>query len=334
MNQQLWRSLQIIAVLFSCLIPLSVKAQVTPDDTLPDDSVVTPQGEKIQIEGGTTRGNNLFHSFQEFSVPNGKEAAFNNADSIENILSRVTGGNESVINGGISANGSANLFLINPAGIIFGENASLNVGGSFIGSTADNLLFPDGVEYSATDTNTQPTLTINAPIGLGFRDNPQPITNSSLFDIDNSVGLSVPKDKTLALIGGDISLSGGIISSEGGRIELGSVGENSTVSLTEIAQGWDVGYKGVENFQDLSLTRQASVESRGADTGDIEVQAQNINVLEGSAINILTSQGKAGNLRVFATESVEVSGNSADSDQLGSIIFNSVEDRSTWIYYF
>jgi filamentous hemagglutinin family protein len=329
MNQQLWRSLQIIAVLFSCLIPLSVKAQVTPDDTLPDDSVVTPQGEKIQIEGGTTRGNNLFHSFQEFSVPNGKEAAFNNADSIENILSRVTGGNESVINGGISANGSANLFLINPAGIIFGENASLNVGGSFIGSTADNLLFPDGVEYSATDTNTQPTLTINAPIGLGFRDNPQPITNSSLFDIDNSVGLSVPKDKTLALIGGDISLSGGIISSEGGRIELGSVGENSTVSLTEIAQGWDVGYKGVENFQDLSLTRQASVESRGADTGDIEVQAQNINVLEGSAINILTSQGKAGNLRVFATESVEVSGNSADSDQLGSIIFNSVEDSAS-----
>lgn len=63
LNQQLWRSLQIIAILSSCWIPLSVKAQVTPDDTLPDNSIVTPQGEKIQIKGETTRGNNLFHDF-------------------------------------------------------------------------------------------------------------------------------------------------------------------------------------------------------------------------------------------------------------------------------
>jgi filamentous hemagglutinin family protein len=169
------------------LIPLSVQAQVTPDDTLPDNSAVTTEKDKIQIEGGTTRGNNLFHSFQEFSVPADQEAQFNNADTIENILSRVTGASESVINGGISANGSANVFLINPAGIIFGENASLNVGGSFIGSTADSLLFPDDSEYSATNTDAAPVLTINAPIGLGFRDAPQPITNSSLFDVDNSL---------------------------------------------------------------------------------------------------------------------------------------------------
>jgi filamentous hemagglutinin family protein len=329
MKQQPCRFLQLTILLSSCLIPLSVQAQVTPDDTLPDDSVVTTEGDKIQIEGGTTRGSNLFHSFQEFSVPDGGEAAFNNADTIDNILSRVTGGSESVINGEISANGSANVFLINPAGIIFGENASLNVGGSFIGSTADNLLFPDGVEYSATDTDAAPVLTINAPIGLGFRDAPQPITNSSLFDADNLVGLSVPKDKTLALIGGDISLSGGIISTEGGRIELGSVGANNTVSLKEIAQGWDVGYEGVNNFRDLNLTGVAVVESRGADTGDIEVQARNISVLEGSAIDINTSEGKAGNLRVFAADSVEVSGNSADSDGLGSIIFNIVEDSAS-----
>jgi filamentous hemagglutinin family protein len=337
MNQQLWRlgsahasrSFQFIAVLSSCLIPLSAQAQVTPDDTLPENSVVTPQGEKIQIEGGTTKGNNLFHSFQEFSVPNGKEAVFNNADTIENILSRVTGGSESLINGGISANGSANVFLINPAGIIFGENAFLNVGGSFIGSTADSLLFPDDSEYSATNPDNTPVLTINAPIGLGFRNAPQPITNSSLLDIDNSVGLSVPKDATLALIGGDVSLEGGFISTEGSRIELGSVGENSTVSLTEIAQGWDVGYKGVENFQDLSLTGQAVVESIGTDTGDIEVQGRNIRVLEGSAIAISTSEGKAGNIRVFAAESVEVSDSSADSDRLGSIIFNSVENSAS-----
>jgi filamentous hemagglutinin family protein len=331
MNHQLSQLLQIAIVLSSSLLPLNAQAQVTPDDTLPDNTVVTPQEKTIEIGGGTTRGNNLFHSFQEFSVPDGSEAAFNNADSIDNILSRVTGGKESVINGGISANGSANLFLINPAGIIFGENAFLNVGGSFIGSTADNLLFPDGVEYSATDTNAQPTLTINAPIGLGFRDAPQPITNSSLFDADNLVGLSVPKDSTLALIGGDIALEGGIMSTEGGRIELGSVGENSTVSLRAVAQGWDVGYSGVTNFQDLNLTGAAFVESRGADTGDIQVQARNISLLEGSEIAVNTDEGIAGNLNVVATNSLEISGNGAELNlgEFESSIFNNVEDSAT-----
>ncbi|MFA9202106.1 MAG: filamentous hemagglutinin N-terminal domain-containing protein, partial [Candidatus Nanopelagicaceae bacterium] len=331
MNHQLSQLLQITIVLSSSLLPLAAQAQVTPDDTLPDNTVVTPQGETIEIEGGTTRGNNLFHSFQEFSVPTNREAQFNNADTIENILSRVTGGAESVINGRISANGSANLFLINPAGIIFGENASLNVGGSFIGSTADNLLFPDGVEYSATDTDVQPTLTINAPIGLGFRDAPQPITNSSLFDVDNLVGLSVPKDATLALIGGDIDLEGGIMSTDGGRIELGSVGENSTVGLRAVAQGWDLDYSEVENFLDLNLTEGAFVESRGADTGDIQVQARNISLLEGSEIAINTNEGVAGNLKVVATDSLEISGNGAELDlgEFESSIFNNVEDSAT-----
>ena len=96
-------------------------------------------------------------------------------------LTTVTSPDEKnlTIDGSIGANGGANLFLINPAGIILGQNARLDLDGSFLGSTADRLLFPEG-EFSAVNLDNPPWLTINAPIGLGFRDEPAPITKSSL----------------------------------------------------------------------------------------------------------------------------------------------------------
>ena len=108
----------------------------------------------------------MFHSFGEFSVPNGFEAFFNNG-AIDNIISRVTGGSISNINGLIRANGSANLILINPAGISFGAGASLSIGGSFLGSSGDRISFQDGTVFSA-DPNQPALLTVSAPIGVGI----------------------------------------------------------------------------------------------------------------------------------------------------------------------
>ncbi len=213
-------------------------AQITTDGTLPNNSIITSDGNTTKITGGTQAGSNLFHSFREFSVITGSTVDFNNAVDIQNIISRVTGRSVSNIDGLIRANGRANLFLINPNGIIFGHNASLNIGGSFVASTASSLNFADGTKFSATSGQTAPLLTESIPIGLQFGTNARPIRNQSQASPNNAinifgqgVGLQVQQGKTLALIGGDITLEGGNLTASGGRIELGSIAGLGVIGL-------------------------------------------------------------------------------------------------------
>ena len=122
--------------------PHSTQAQITPDNTLGSENSVINQDTineipSDRIDGGATRRANLFHSFQDFNVNAGRGAYFSNPTGIENIFSRVTGINPSNINGRLGVLGEANLFLINPNGILFGESAALNIQGSFFASTAN-----------------------------------------------------------------------------------------------------------------------------------------------------------------------------------------------------
>ncbi len=284
-------------------------AQITSDNTT--NTQVDTIDNVAEITGGETREGNLFHSFQDFSVQTGNEAFFNNANDISNIFSRVTGGNISNIDGLIGANGSANLFLINPAGILFGENASLNIGGSFYGSSASSIVFENG-EFS-TDLDNPPLLTVNAPIGLGFRDNPGEIINRSFVQnsVEEFVGLEVTPGNNLALIGGNIKFEAGEATARGGNIDLGGLSAAGTVNINE---------DGSFNFPqdiakaDVSLSNAADVDVRGTGGGNININAQNLALTAGelgfsslrAGIIADSTLAQAGNIVINATENIAI----------------------------
>ncbi|HEY9851556.1 MAG TPA: S-layer family protein [Leptolyngbyaceae cyanobacterium] len=288
-------------------------AQLIPDATLGSESsrinpLLINELPSNQINGGAIRGSNLFHSFREFNVGEGQGVYFGNPTGIDRILTRVTGGNISQILGTLGVLGNADLFLINPQGILFGPNSRLDLNGSFIGSSASSIKFADGVEFSATNPQTPPLLNINVPIGLQYGINPGSTIDRST-DGTQEPTLQVPQGKTFALVGGDVRLEGGTIKASQGRIELGSVGDDSLVNLTPIDRGWALNYDRVQNFRDINLSQGAIVDASGEGGGDIQVQARSLTMTEG-AVLYYANQGSdpGGNIDITTTESVELIG--------------------------
>jgi len=329
----------------------SAFAQIIPDNTLGDEpSIIKPFLPYLpdlpidKIEGGAIRGANLFHSFEQFNVSEGRTVYFDIPRAeIQNILARVTGGKPSEILGTLGtssdfiSNSHPNLFLINPNGIIFGQKASLDVGGSFVATTANAIQFGNQGFFSASAPDVPPVLTVNPSALLFNQIGAGSIINQSvapnLRDGSTVDGLRVPDGNSLLLVGGNVELQGGLLRAQGGRVELAGLAGAGTV---ELDNNLHLSFPDGVALADISLSNAAKVTATGAG-GDIEVQGRHITLTEGSQIFVngaggdievqgrrvtltegsqifanTTEPGRGGMLVVTASDSVELSGISAD----------------------
>ncbi|WP_377964255.1 two-partner secretion domain-containing protein, partial [Almyronema epifaneia] len=277
--------------LSACLaVAPSAKAQITPDQSLgAESSVVTPDVEvrgaiADQINGGAARGQNLFHSFQDFNVLTNQRVYFANPASIENIISRVTGGNLSNIDGLLGVDGAANLFFLNPNGIVFGPHAQLDVSGSFVAGTGTGFTFLDGSEFSATNPNAAPLVTVNLTPGIQFGpDAPAALTSQA--------NLAAGQD--LRLAAGAVTSSGNLTA--GGQVSVEGVSGNVQVqdvtadSALLSAQGdLILAENQLQTTNDLTLQATGTVSIRDSEQNAFSADAGgNLTIRGEEAINIL-----------------------------------------------
>ncbi|CAD0231989.1 putative Filamentous hemagglutinin family outer membrane protein [Planktothrix agardhii] len=215
------------SLLFICLFPTSIVAQTIIPAQDGTGTQVTHQGNQFNINGGSLSGNgaNLFHSFEKLGLSQGQILNFISNPKIQNILGRVTGGEASFINGLIQVTGgNSNLFLINPAGIVFGESASLNIPASFTATTASSIGFGNQNWLQAIGENQWQTL-VGTPRDFVFNsENP-----GSLVNLGN---LTVSPGQNITLLAGTV-LNTGTISAPAGNITIASVTGENLVRLSQ-----------------------------------------------------------------------------------------------------
>ncbi len=304
--------------------------QVSPDGTF--NTVVANQNNlNFTITNGTRSGQNLFHSFRDFSIPKDGSATFDlrSSPTIVNIFSRVTGPDKSDINGLVRTIGGnrPNVFLLNSNGILFGPQAKLDIGGSFLATTGQGIQFDNGILFDIASL-PETLLNVRVPIGVQMGINPGVIQidgrghsvvsqGSQLPYKRNSSagGLRVKPGNTLALLGGEIVLNGGILTAE--NIELGTPlqsrsGENAWVGLSPISNGFTIDYSQVGRYGNIQLSKKALVDVSSQSAGNLQIQTQDLTLRDGSLLFSSAASPIKGQIKLVAQGTILMDGRSPD----------------------
>ncbi|MCP4702122.1 MAG: filamentous hemagglutinin N-terminal domain-containing protein [Gammaproteobacteria bacterium] len=310
MNHCLYLSAN-VAVLF---LALSARAEIVTDGSLGPGSALDGPDFVIGAELGQQRGGNLFHSFDAFNIGERESATFSGPARFDNIISRVTGG-ASHINGALrSAIPDADLYLLNPAGIFFGNNASLDVSGSVHISTADYLRLGDAEGRFAAALSETTVLSVAPPSAFGFMND-----SAAPLSLRGTV-LATETGKSLSLIGGDVEIGEGAVVAPSGRLNLAGIA--SPGEVVPAADGLEM--KGFSTLGDIKVAGESVLAARNG--GEVYIRAEQF-VLDHSSIISSTKSGADGgaiNIRVNRLDTVgEV--RTSDGDETDP------DDYSVWI---
>lgn len=271
----------------------AASAQITPDNTLgnessrvlPDTTVRGAAG--TLIDGGATRGVNLFHSFSQFNVGNGERVYFANPTGINNILTRVTGNNASNIFGTLGVDGNANLFLLNSNGIVFGQNAQLDVSGSFFATTANSFVWENGLRYGTVNPEAPPLLTVNLTPGLQFGANPGNITSNANLGVGGN----------LTLAAGNLDLQGEF-ASQGLNLEAQDTANIGTILAPGVSVNITAGNK-------ITTTGQINTSINRGRGGDIQLTSGIGGIdTRGGDITAGSDNGNGGDISISANGNI------------------------------
>jgi filamentous hemagglutinin family protein len=305
-------------------------AQVVPNQTM-GSQVMQQNINGIQssvITGGTVSGNNVFHSFSNFSVPENTGAYFSDNPGLSTIISIVTGPQASYINGILGVIGNDNLFFINSNGIIFGANSRLDLNGSLIISTADEVHFSDGFIFETDGSNTEPILTIGNPVGLVFSNNQGVVqingnghniiaANSgfSPLNAEQMFSQGLFGSNNIGIFASEINFNGGILTTTNGGIALGGV-KTGTVGISDINSGYALQFdiSNIISAGDINLNRFAFIGISSLLDSKINIFGRNINLSDNSLIfhqNLGNFSSSIVSLK--ATDNINISGDSPNT---------------------
>ncbi|MBF0120343.1 MAG: filamentous hemagglutinin N-terminal domain-containing protein [Desulfobacterales bacterium] len=341
----------LLNVIFYGLMVTSIYAEVTLDGTMGTFGNVKGPNYEINQGYGITKDTNLFHSFGKFNVDTNETANFKVSSSIQNIISRITGGERSWIDGNIkstisdtSSLSNANLYLLNPSGILFGPNASLDMGGSFHVTTADYLRMGENDRFYVNDES--PILTSEPPSAFGFLgNNPEKITFQGNGKVSDSSprGLTAKDGKTVSVVAGDVDFNGtyyyDVINSENkalgnlaapqGRINIASVASSGEVVSTD--SGLDV--SSFRKLGNVTMSDYSLLKVSGEGSGTICIRGENFYMKESSSVEADTTGAKSGGVvdiqvSKFNMDSSNIFSDSQATGNGGDIKINATDETN------